>query len=80
MATLPEIPEIDAIFVFLNGKAPLIIIILGFDSTLNFAFRTFFYQHFSVIAFDLSSFSQKKRDCRASLKTPEPLEIKNIFF
>jgi hypothetical protein len=40
MATLPEIPEIDATFIFFKWKGPILISYL--DSTLNFECKTAF--------------------------------------
>jgi hypothetical protein len=78
MATHPEIPEIDTIFVFFKWKG--LILIASFDSTLNFEFRTSFCQHLSVIVFDLCNFFHKKAGLQGFIKkfiTPEPLEIQN---
>jgi hypothetical protein len=78
MATLPEIPEIDAIFVFFKWKGPLLI--SNFDSTLNAEFRTSFCQHLSVIVFDLCHLFGRKAGLQGFIKkfiTPKPLELNN---
>jgi hypothetical protein len=71
MVTLPEVPEIDAIFVFFKWKGP--ILISNFDSTLNCKFRMSFCQLLSVIVFDQCHLFRKKA-------TPELLEINKGFF
>jgi hypothetical protein len=79
MATLPEIPEIDAIFVFFKWKGPTLI--SNMDSTLNSEFRTPFCQHLSVIVFDLCHLFRKKTGLRGFFKkciTSELLEINNL--
>jgi hypothetical protein len=78
MVTLPKIPKIDTIFVFLNGRAAFLI--SNLDSTLNFEFTRSFCQHLSVMVFDLSHLSRKKAPLQGFIKksiSPEPLEINN---
>jgi hypothetical protein len=72
MVTLPEVPEIDAIFVFFKWKGP--ILISNFDSTLNFKFRMSFCQLLSVIFFDQCHLFRKKAGLQGFIKkimTPE---------
>jgi hypothetical protein len=76
MVALPEIPEIDAIFIFFKWKG--LILTSHFDSPLNFEFRASFCQHLSVIVFDLCHlFLQKSIN---KFITLEPSEINNRFF
>jgi hypothetical protein len=78
MMALPEIPEIDAIFIFLKD----LILTSHFDSTLNFEFGTSFCQHLSVIVFDLCHLFCKKARLQGFINkfiTLEPSEINNWF-
>jgi hypothetical protein len=80
MAALPEIPEIDAIFVFFKQKGP--ILISHFDSTLTFEFNTSFGQYLSVIVFDLCHLFCKKVRLQGFIKKfviPELSEMNNLF-
>jgi hypothetical protein len=82
MATLPEILEIDAFFVFLNKKAPFWfqIWILRWILSLEGPFVKTYLSSFLPYVI----FFAKKRGCRTSLKrfikTLERLEINNWFF
>jgi hypothetical protein len=76
MATLPEIPKIDAIFVFFQRKGT--ILISNLDSRLNFERRISFCPHLSLIVFDLCHLFRKKSGLQGFIKkriTSEHLEI-----
>jgi hypothetical protein len=66
MATLPEISEVDAKFVFLNGEAP------SFCQQLPIC-HLFDLCHIFRKKAGLQGFIKK-------FVTPEPLEINNLFF
>jgi uncharacterized membrane protein len=75
MATLLEMPEIVAIFIFFRWKGT--ILTSYFDSTLDFEFRTSFCQYLCVIIFDLCHYFRKKVGLQGFIKkfiTPEHLE------
>jgi hypothetical protein len=80
MATLPELPEIDAIFVF-YGKVSFWfkILILSLILSLESPFVNIYLSSFLINVI----FFVKKWGCRGSIKkciTPELLEIDNWFF
>jgi hypothetical protein len=63
---------------FFKWKA--LILTSDFDSTLNFEFRASFFQHLSVIVFDLCHLFCKKVRLQGFIKKciiPEPSEINN---